>query len=264
MQQPETLRDLLDLAAHPLWHGLTYEKTAKRNIEEFIAIVGDIPLNEVTTLTMDAWCADREREVGPATINRKLTNIHSLLKFALDREWMVRLPKMPWKRESEGRIRWVTLDEEARMLHLLSSWGEHNAAAFLTVLIETGMRRGELLRLQPEDVDGQWARLWKTKTKFARSVPLTARAQEALADRLPWRLDAVKLRRVWDRLRKEMQLVDDPDFVLHTLRHTAATRFLRKTKNIALVQRLLGHKKVTTTMRYAHIDDQDLLHAVVG
>jgi integrase len=264
MQQPETLRDLLEVAAHPLWSGLTYEKTARRNIEEFIAIVGNLPLTEVTTLTMDLWRADRETEVGPATMNRKLTNIHSLMKFALDREWITRMPKMPWQRESEGRIRWITEDEEARMQQLLETWGEHEAAAFVTVLIDTGMRRGELLRLQPEYVDGQWARLWKTKTKLARSVPLTDRAKAALSDRLPWRLDEVKLRKVWDRLRKDMKLKDDKDFVLHALRHTAATRLLRKTKNVALVQKLLGHKKITTTMRYAHIDDQDLLNAVVG
>jgi site-specific recombinase XerD len=37
---------------------------------------------------------------------------------------------------------------------------------------------------------------------------------------------------------------------------------LKKTKNIAMVQKMLGHSNITTTLRYAHIDDQDLLDAV--
>jgi hypothetical protein len=37
------------------------KKPPSRNIEEFIAIVGNLPLSDVTTLTMDAWRADREQ-----------------------------------------------------------------------------------------------------------------------------------------------------------------------------------------------------------
>jgi site-specific recombinase XerD len=59
-----------------------------------------------------------------------------------------------------------------------------------------------------------------------------------------------------------MDLEDDEDFVLHALRHTAATRTLAKTGNLAMVQKLLGHRKIETTLRYAHISDDDLLAAV--
>ena len=42
------------------------------------------------------------------------------------------------------------------------------------------------------------------------------------------------------------------------LRHTTATRLLKATGNLALVQHLLGHASVTTTMRYAHVMTEDL------
>jgi integrase len=172
---------------------------------------------------------------------------------------------MSWEREGDGRIRWVTPQEEQSMMSLLKDWEEDEVAAFLTVLIETGMRRGELLRLQPKDVEeGRWAHLWITKTKKSRSVPLTPKAANVLQDHLPWSLDEVKLRSVWGKLRESMGLKDDKDFVLHTLRHTTATRLLKKSRNITVVQKMLGHRKAETTLRYAHIDDQDLFNAVVN
>lgn len=44
----------------------------------------------------------------------------------------------------------------------------------------------------------------------------------------------------------------------HILRHTFATDLLRKTKNIRLVQKALGHSDVSTTMIYTHVFDEEL------
>ena len=48
------------------------------------------------------------------------------------------------------------------------------------------------------------------------------------------------------------------DFRFHDLRHTAATRTLRATGNLALVQMMLGHSDIGTTARYAHVVESDL------
>lgn len=48
------------------------------------------------------------------------------------------------------------------------------------------------------------------------------------------------------------------DFRFHDMRHTAATRLLRETGNLKLVQRLLRHEHITTTVKYAHADLDDL------
>ena len=48
------------------------------------------------------------------------------------------------------------------------------------------------------------------------------------------------------------------DLRLHDLRHTAATRTLRATGNLAMAQRQLGHARIETTSRYAHVLDDDL------
>lgn len=259
---PTTLSELLRIAGKALWRGKAYELTAYRNVQAFIAEVGDLPLAEVKTTTLDDFVLAVRGTISDATINRKLTNVHTVLKYAHDREWIQKLPKFEWFAEEEGRIRWLTEEEEFTMFALLWMWGEDEVARFLTASIDTGMRRSELLNLEAKDVDGPWVRLWVNKTKKARSVPLTERAQAALASGLPFKLDENDLRRVWAKLRKAMGLENDLDFVLHALRHTAATRTLAKTKNLAIVQKLLGHRKIETTLRYAHISDDDLLAAV--
>ena len=52
------------------------------------------------------------------------------------------------------------------------------------------------------------------------------------------------------------------DFRFHDLRHTFATRMLRQTNNLKLVSRLLGHKDIETTMRYAHVMVDDMRDAL--
>jgi integrase len=49
------------------------------------------------------------------------------------------------------------------------------------------------------------------------------------------------------------------DFRWHDNRHTFATRLLRETKNLKLVQRGMNHQNVSTTAKYAHVLDEDLL-----
>ena len=48
----------------------------------------------------------------------------------------------------------------------------------------------------------------------------------------------------------------------HDLRHTFASWYLKKRKNLAALQKLLGHKEITMSMRYAHILEDDLLEEV--
>ncbi|SAK95656.1 integrase [Caballeronia temeraria] len=260
--KPKNLHELLRIVAKAKWRGKSYEMQAYRNVEQFIETVGNLALEEVKTTTIDDFIDALRGEVADSTINRKLANIHLMLKYGYEREWISRMPKFEWKEETEGRVRWLTEAEEIEMFGHLESWGEAAVTDFLRILLDTGLRRGELLKLQAKDVNGDWIRLWVNKTKVARSVPLSVRAKAIIEERGIPRVTVLQLTAVWAKLRTAMGLEDDSDFVLHALRHTAATRTLSKTSNLAIVQKLLGHRKIQTTMRYAHVSDDDLLSAV--
>jgi integrase len=62
-------------------------------------------------------------------------------------------------------------------------------------------------------------------------------------------------RRTWKRALAEAGVAD---FRFHDNRHTAGTRLLRRTGNLRLAQRMLGHTRIETTTRYAHVILDDL------
>ena len=64
--------------------------------------------------------------------------------------------------------------------------------------------------------------------------------------------------------REALAAAEVEDFRFHDLRHTFATRLLRRTGNLKLVSKLLGHSSIETTARYAHVLDEDIADALEG
>jgi integrase len=62
--------------------------------------------------------------------------------------------------------------------------------------------------------------------------------------------------------RKALKDAEIEAFRFHDLRHTFATRLLRKTQNIKLVSKLLGHSNIETTTKYAHVLMDDMRDAL--
>lgn len=256
---PVTLKQLVRVASQRIWAGKAYHRTAETNLWDACEILGDPKLSDINTDMVAEYAHIVSHGVRNSTVNRKLSSLHTILKYAYDREWIARMPKFSWLKEDNEYVRWLSKEEEEQLLSLLPE----RISAFVEILIHTGMRRGELLTMTRDQFDGDYARLWKTKTKKARSVPLTDRAKELLDKHLPFSdIGISHLRWEWDKARTAMGLMDDKHFCLHMLRHTAATRVLDTTGRLEVVQKVLGHSKIATTQRYAHLSDDTLLDAV--
>lgn len=259
-KEPESmsLLDLLYRAAPMLWSKHEHQKWSVKNVEDFFVTMGRPNVEDINTLMVDEYVHKLKQRLALASVNRKLNSLHKLLKWAVDRDMMEKMPKFNWQKEDNERVRWLSIEEEKQLLSLLPE----EISAFCEILLLTGMRRDELRTMKRDQIDGDFARLWKTKTGKARSVPLTPRVKELMDKYVPFNLQKHTIYRAWKKAQKEMGLEHDEDFVLHTLRHTAATRLLDTSKNIVIVQRLLGHAKLTTTSRYAHLSDDLLLQSV--
>lgn len=203
----------------------------------------------------------RQRPPSNSTIKLYLSAVHKLLTWAEKKEITGSTPKFPWP-ELEGALirRDITYEEERKAYAYFLSRNRPDIAEFVECLINTGMRRGELLGLDPEDIRGAWAILTETKTDNPRGVPLTARAQAILSARLPWhgKLTEDQVRYHWDMMRSAIGLEEDPRFTLHSCRHACATRLLNAGVGVEVVQKFLGHERINTTMIYAKLHNQTL------
>ena len=141
-----------------------------------------------------------------------------------------------------------------------ASWA---SVAAIRLLMLTGCRRGEILTLRWDDVDlnARELRLRDAKTG-PRIVPLSPSAVRLLA-RVPRSADnpwvipgrgtgihMQKLGNTWRLLRSRAGL---SDVRLHDLRHSFASRALALGESLPMIGKLLGHRRIETTVRYAHL-----------
>ena len=127
----------------------------------------------------------------------------------------------------------------------------------------TGCRRNEILTLRWEHIDLEHdeLRLRDAKTG-ARAVPLSPTARQILTG-LPRQADdpwvfpgrepgtrMANLNASWQVVRKEAEL---EDLRIHDLRHSFASRALALGESLPMIGKLLGHRQVQTTARYAHL-----------
>lgn len=203
-----------------------------------------------------------------STINRKLACVSKMMTFAFQRGLLSHVPTVPLEEEPEGRLRWLTLPEEHQALAMLEVMGEHDLRAFVGFLLDTGCRVSEALALQHGDLtlDGNrpTVTFWITKGGHSRTIPLTQRAVASVrfftgrSDLGPFvGLDYWEARAGWDRCRVRLGPLF-ADVVLHTMRHTCASRLVQAGVDVVRVQKWLGHKDVKTTMIYAKLAPSDL------
>ena len=135
--------------------------------------------------------------------------------------------------------------------------------AAIRLLLLTGCRKEEIVTLRWDDIDRTSGeiRIRDGKTG-ARRVPLTPAVERVLAgieriENNPWVIagqnpgDHLKnLDQIWMRLRARAGL---EDVRIHDARHSFASRALAIGESLPTIGRLLGHRRVTTTARYAHL-----------
>ena len=249
-------------------------ESSVRNADYAIEFFGaNTRLDDITTDWVDAWIA-RLKQIGNsnATVNRKLAALSKIMSLAHARGKVKARPHLERQLESEGRIRYLTQEEEARTLAILSQWGKDDHAEAVCVLVDSGLRPSELWKLEERDCnfDNGTMSVWKAKNRKPRSVPMTQRVKEIIGRRKESTLKGQRLFpfdnywmwHAWERAKHAMGLAEDTQFVPYALRHTCASRLVQRGVNLRVVQEWMGHKTITVTMRYAHLSPTNLLEAV--
>jgi len=167
------------------------------------------------------------------------------------------------------RTRVFTLQEEQAVLGFMRTrrWRGRQLHAMFRTMFLVGSRRAETLALTVGDYDPVNKtlrfRAETTKGKKTRVVPcdpVAAELDELTRGKTPesplFGVGRATVSRAWAAMRMKLGYTH-PELVIHAVRHTVGTR-LARTSGLAQAQAMLGHSAANTTMRYVHLELDDL------
>jgi integrase len=223
--------------------------------------------------------------ITPATVNRSTTEVLKKL-FTFAKREGARFEREPvWKKhmlkEPEERVRELQQHEAAA----IGAEMREDYEPFFDFVAATGLRQKEGVLLRWTEVDFAARRITKIgKGGMLVSVPIAPKIREILwplqgqhpefvftyvAQRTSERAGTVKGQRYpmtisgvksyWRRMRTRAGVAG---FRFHDFRHDLATKVLRKTGNLRIVQRMLNHSNIKTTLKYTHILDGEVAEAM--
>ena len=244
-----------------------------RNLNPFF---GDYALTSITPKVINEYKLKRRNDgVKPGSINRELAILKKAFNLALKEwEWVRENPasKVSMEEENNKRDRWLSDDEEERLLEACSP----RLKELVIFALNTGMRLSEILTLNWKGIDlfRKTITVFKSKNKEMRTIPMNQTIFEMLKDKA--KVKSIKTDLVfYNKNHAEIDMrftslsfhytakkANVEDFRFHDLRHTFATRLVQSGKDLYKIQRLLGHKNPSMTQRYAHHYPESLRDAV--
>lgn len=261
--------------------GLRDVARAKGFLIHFREYFGRQRLREITYGDIYSYRSERlktqtkyKRPLRLASMNRELAVLRRMLNIGLRQGWISKNPFNAGEpliivSGERKRERILTLEEEVRLLEACDHPQRKHLKPLLIALLDTGARKGEMLKLRWTDVCFVTRmitfRALNTKTLKSRSVAITNRLYgELLA---LWEASNKDLNstvfRISDNVRNSFKSACKAagikhggidGMTIHSLRHTAATRLVRGQMPIQMVGRILGHTQVNTTYRYLSAD----------
>ncbi|MFN4281559.1 MAG: tyrosine-type recombinase/integrase [Alphaproteobacteria bacterium] len=269
---PWTLENAYDRVAELYWSIRPGGRNSMAAARNAMVYFGRLTLVEnITPHMVDHWVQSmRTMKWSASTINRHLSALSRINKFAYSRGGAATIPIITRERVRRGRIRYLTAVEEAKMFNYFTTHPRRDGPAFVRFLLDTGMRVGEMLAMREDDVDFERGviHVWRNKTNKPRIVPMTSKVRQILKMKSTGRAEnrffphAYKYyRRTWKQIQHALGLANDPEFVVHCLRHTCASRLIHHGVHVLTVKEWLGHKAIASTLQYVHLAPKNLYDA---
>lgn len=262
-------------------------KTDEKRIKNIRPEIGGLPMRVIGTGEIQAFLDARAKTDAPATVKHYMALLRRAFNVAM--ATMVEgVPLFSGENPATGkkltlpkvlneRSRFLSGEEADDLVDAAFKSGNVDLHDAIVLSLNTGLRLGELLRLEWADVDlahGFVTVRDEDMRKPGGTVPLNADAAAVFKRRFKARHDGAKALRVFPPLRGRERdishqfkdLVDTTALnsgvpeddrkrrvVFHTLRHTFASWLALKGTDIYRIKTLMRHKTITMTMRYAHL-----------
>lgn len=232
---------------------------------------GKVKANRIETKDIEKLIVWRSGQISKKTgepitretVNHELLTVKMIFNRLIESKILRDNPARTVKRlsENERQFHVLTFDEEKKYL-LACPQPLQDVAA---VMLETGMRCGEVYRLRRQDVylEKGFLKVVKGKTKSSvRNVHLSEKAKDILRYRIK-KFDGENLFPQGDKdFSKPTESLDkqhlttikqlEMKFRLYDCRHTFATRAVENSVDLVVLASILGHSSLRMVMRYSH------------
>ncbi len=243
------------------------------NINKMLDTV-NLPINEITTEILRNYLSDYKSNsnAGMVTIDNIRRTLSSFFAWLENEDYIVKSPvRRIHKVKTTRRVKETLTDENLEKLR--DTCSNVRDLAILELLISTGMRVGELIRLNISDINFQERScIVLGKGNSEREVYFSAKSKMYIKKYLETRTDNnealfVSLIKPYNRLgisgieiliRNLGKEANIKKVHPHKFRRTMATMAIDKGMPIEQVQKLLGHIKIDTTMHYAMVNQNNV------
>lgn len=242
------------------------------SLKHLLPVFGDEYLSQITPDHIVRYKTQRRRENAAASsINKELAFCKHAFNLAIrEWEWVRDNPfsKVSMEKLPSLRVRYLTREEFERLHQVCND----RLKPIVLLAVNTGMRQDEILSLTWQNVDLSRGAitLEHTKNGERRGIPMIETVKKLLSEQNKVRhiksdyvfttstgtkIDASKVRNWFRQACKKAGITD---FRFHDLRHTCASWLAQNGVDLYVVQRILGHKTIAMTMRYAHLAPDNL------
>ncbi|MDF2687398.1 MAG: integrase [Microvirga sp.] len=246
-------------------------------------ISGSLPLTSITSTVVEDFVRKRVQTGRmPQTVKHTVNCLFAAMKAARKAGYACADPERPTIKVANKMVRYLSRDEEERLLSALDPDREVNGVPLradrkperqrwmqdnydlIVLLLDTGARYSEIanIRWSQIDLSHRAINLWRSKVQNESVIFMTDRVAAILERRSRNRIgDHVFTNKAGKArgysaiaIRKALRRAGLHDCTIHTLRHTHATRLIQNGLNVYEVKAVLGHADIKTTMRYAHLE----------
>lgn len=272
-------------------------KSEQCRVDKLQAYFGSKKLREITPISIEKYRMERrqapkERQkkqkdgkppvlpklVTNASINREVSILRKMFSIAVENGWIDKNPCLAGKvkplREDSRKERFLEPTEEKKLLAECKGESAY-LKPILICALHTGMRKSEILNLRWTyiDLDQGYITVTKTKSGKDRNIPISPTLKREL---LKLKQSSASefvfanpitgqpyfdVKRVYANILKKAGV---SGLRFHDLRHTAATRMVASGIDLIVVQDILGHACISTTMRYSHPVPERKLQAIMA
>lgn len=237
---------------------------------------GDKEPSEIAPLDVDRLRINLGKQKSPQTVKHVLNLLNWIVNYGVKKglcqgiSFHIQKPTVDNQKTED-----LNPEQLKKLITTLDKHHDRQAANFMKMALYTGMRRGELFRLQWQDVDFERGFIYIRGPKGGRDqkIPMNESARELLKKhpktkhKSPYVFPGRSGKKRTDIKKAVNKIKDDAglpkDFrALHGLRHVYASMLASSGQvDMYTLQKLLTHKNPIMTQRYAHLRDEALRNA---